>query len=167
MVCSEASTAAAVERAIRPNQVSLEILAALTAFAALAVLGPILVRQTYVECEDDAVTSALGITTRERVALASLRGATVGLGAAAVAVVLAIAASPLMPIGLARSIEPARGISVDGSALAVGALLTFLFVVAVTGVTARRLAMRGDREVRVKRAKLANFAAGAGFSPAA
>ena len=164
---SQANTAAAVERAIRPNQVSLEILAALTAFAAVAVLGQILVRQTYVESDDDGVLSALGMSTRERVALASLRGATVGLGAAAVAVVLAIAASPLMPIGLARSIEPARGVSVDGVALAVGALLTFLFVVAVTAVTAVRLAKKGDREVRVKRAKLANFAAGAGFSPAA
>ena len=163
---SQANTASAVQRAIRPNQVSLEILAALTAFAALAVLGQILVRQTFVESDDDARLSALGMTTRERVALASLRGATIGFGAAAVAVVLAVAASPLMPIGLARSIEPDRGFSFDGSALGIGAMLTFLFVVAITAATAAQLARR-DREVRVKRAVLANFAAGAGFSPAA
>ena len=164
---SQAEMASAVQRAIRPNQVSLEILAALTAFAALAVLGQVLIRHTYVESDADAVLSALGMTTRERVALASLRGATVGLGAAAVAVVAAVAASPLMPIGLARRLEPFPGIAVDGAVLAVGALLTLLFVVVVTAVTAARLAARGDREVRVKRATLANFAAGAGFSPAA
>lgn len=164
---SQADTASAVERAIRPNQVSLEILALLTAFAAVAVLGQILVRQTFVESDDDARLSALGMRTRERVALASLRGAMVGLAAAAVAVVAAVAASPLMPIGLARRIEPDRGVSFDGSALSIGAMLTFLFVVAITAATAARLATRGDREVRVKRAILANFAAGAGFSPAA
>jgi ABC-type lipoprotein release transport system permease subunit len=164
---SQANTASAVERAIRPNQVSLEILAALTAFAAIAVLGQILIRQTYVESDDDALLSALGMRTRERVMLASLRGATVGLGAAAVAVVTAIAASPLMPVGLARRLEPFPGFSVDGAVLAIGALLTLLFVAAVTAVTAARLATRGDREMSVKRATLANFAAGAGFSPAA
>ncbi len=164
---SQANTASAVERAIRPNQVSLEILALLSGFAAVAVLGQILVRQTFVESDDDARLSALGMRTRERVALASLRGAIVGLAAAAVAVVAAVAASPLMPIGLARSIEPDRGFSFDGSALGIGAMLTFLFVVAITAVTAASLAKRGDREVRVRRAVLANFAAGAGFSPAA
>ena len=164
---SQANLTGAVERAIRPNQVSLEILAALTAFAELAVLGQILVRQTFVESNDDALLSALGMRNRERVVLASLRGATVGLGAAAVAVGAAVAASPLMPIGLARSIEPARGVSVDGSALTIGAVLTLLFVVAVTAATAARLATRGDREVRVKPATLANFAARVGFSPAA
>jgi hypothetical protein len=164
---SQADTAAAVERAIRPNHVSLEILALLSAFAAVAVVGQILVRQTFVESDDDVLLSALGMRTRERVALASLRGATVGFGAAAVAVVAAVAASPLMPIGLARSIEPARGLSFDGSALSIGAMLTFVFVVVITAATAARLATRGDREVRVKRAILANFAAGAGFSPAA
>jgi putative ABC transport system permease protein len=164
---SQANTASAVQRAIRPNQVSLEILALLSAFAAVAVLGQILVRQTFVESDDDVLLSALGMRTRERVALASLRAATIGIGAAAIAVVAAVAASPLMPIGLARSIEPDRGLSLDGSALSIGAVLTFVFVVAVSAVTAARLATRGTREVRVKRAVLANFAAGAGFSPAA
>ncbi len=164
---SQADNASAIDRGIRPSQVSLEILAALTALAGLAVVGQILVRQTFVESTDDQLLSALGMRTRERIVLAALRGAAVGLGAGLVAIVTAIAASPIMPIGQARRIEPTSGISADGSVLAIGGLVTLLFVVAVTAATAGRLAVRGDRRVRVKRATLAGFAARAGCSPAA
>ncbi len=166
-VFSQADVAKAVDRAIRPNEVSLQILAALTALAGLAVLGQILVRQTFVDSKDDALLSALGMRTGERVALAALRGAAVGLGAAAVAGAIAVAVSPFMPIGLARTLEPAPGFSVDGAAFAMGGLLTVLFVVAVTAATAARLAVRRDRQVRAERATLAGLAARAGFSPAA
>lgn len=164
---SQADNASAVDRGIRPSQVSLEILAALTALAGLAVIGQILVRQTFVESTDDGLLSALGMRTGERIALAASRGAAVGLGAGVVAIVTAVAASPIMPIGQARDIEPTHGIAADGPVLAIGGLVTLLFVVAVTAVTALRLAVRGDRRVRVKRATLAGFAARAGCSPAA
>jgi putative ABC transport system permease protein len=156
-----------VDRGTRPNQVSLEILAALTALAGVAVLGQILVRQTFVESTDDGLLSALGMRTGERIVLAALRGAAIGLAAAVVAILTAVAASPLMPIGPARKIEPAPGLSADMRVLAIGGLLTLLFVVVVTAATAGRLAVRGDRKARVKRATLAGFAARAGCSPAA
>ncbi|MDQ1479301.1 MAG: putative transport system permease protein, partial [Actinomycetota bacterium] len=164
---SQADNASAVDRGIRPNQVSLEILAALTALAGLAVIGQILVRQTFVDSADDGLLSALGMRTGERIVLAALRGAAIGLAAVVVAILTAVAASPLMPIGPARKFEPARGISADIRVLAIGGSLTLLFVVVVTAATAGRLAVRGDRKARVKRATLAGFAARAGCSPAA
>ena len=164
---SQADTASAVERAIRPNQVSLAILAALTALAGAAVLGQILVRQTFAESTDDGLLAALGMRAPERVVLAAFRAGAVGLCAAAVAILTAVVCSPFMPVGLAREVEPAPGFSVDGSTLAIGGLLTLAFVVAVTTATAAKLAMRRDRAVRAKRAAVAGLAARMGFSPAA
>ncbi len=114
---SQADSAHAVDRAIRPNEVSLAILAALIALAGAAVLGQILVRHSFIESADDGLLFALGMRRRDRVALAALRGGAVGVSAAVVACVAAVAASPLMPIGIARRVEPAPGIAVDASVL--------------------------------------------------
>jgi hypothetical protein len=166
-VVSQAESARAVERAIRPNQVSLAILGALTLLAGLVVIGQILVRQCLFEASDDGVLSALGMSSRERVMLAALRGGFVGAVAAVLAAAAAIATSPLMPIGLARRVEPARGFAVDLVALALGGLVTMSFVVGVSTATAVRLTHRHARRRRAKPATVPALAARAGVSPAA
>lgn len=167
VVVSQAEFRRTVERAIRPSEVSLAILAALTALAAFFVLGQVLARQATVESGDDEVLSALGMSTHERVALAVLRGGAVGVAAAALAVAAALAASPLMPIGLARRVEPGLGVSIDLPVLGLGALITVLFVAATSVVSVARPRRQRDRRVNQKRATISSVASRAGFSPAA
>ncbi len=147
-----------VGRAIRPNEVSLLILGALTALAGAVVLGQVLVRQAAAETGDDDVLAALGMPTSGRVALAALRGGTLGMLAAAAAAAVALGASPIMPIGLARTVEPARGLSIDLAVIGVGALATMLFVAAMSFVASVLVTTRRERGPRSKPARLANAA---------
>jgi ABC-type lipoprotein release transport system permease subunit len=164
---TRADVSGLVNRAIRPNEVSLLILGALTALAAAVVLGQVLARHAAMETGDDGVLTALGMPRRGRLALAALRGATLGVLAAAVAMLVAVLGSPIMPIGLARTVEPARGVQVDVVAVGVGAFVTLAFVTAVTVLGTVVATRRRVRERHAKTATLANAAARAGFSPAA
>ena len=110
---SQADSARAIARVIRPNEVSLAVLAALIAVAGAAVLGQILVRHAFIESADDTLLSALGMRRRERVALAALRGSTMGIVAAVVASVAVVATSPLLPIGLARRVRTCCPVSLS------------------------------------------------------
>src|SRR5262249_5719981 len=76
-------------------------------------------------------------------------------------------ASPIMPIGLARDVEPAPGVSVDVVALGLGAIATVLFVTVTTVVATSLGTVRRARTTSVRPARLANAAASAGFPPTA
>jgi len=64
----------------------------------------------------------------------------------ALAVGLAILASPIMPIGKVRAVEVARGFDVDWTVLGLGALVLALVLVAVVWATAWRAAPRRQSE---------------------
>jgi hypothetical protein len=132
VVVEATANANAVENAIRPNAVSLALLAALTGLGAAAIFGTVLARHAVDEASDDGLLAALGMTRRQRIALGALRGGSIGAGAAVVAVVIAVAASPAMPIGVARQIEVHPGIAVDLVPLGIGAALLIAFTVVVT-----------------------------------
>lgn len=78
---------------------------------------------------DQGVLAALGLTTRGRRAMWWVPALGVGAAAAAVAVVGAVVASPLLPTGLARRVETDPGILVDPLTLAVGGVLVSLGLV--------------------------------------
>ena len=104
---------AAAQRAMRPEAVALAIFAALAGLIALAVVGQLLNRQLVLDAAEFPILRALGMS-RSRLAVLSLaRVAVVTAAGAVVAVVVAIAASPLMPIGPARLAEPSPGIDVN------------------------------------------------------
>ena len=66
-----------------------------------------------------------------RAALTSVsmgKAVLVGAGGAAAAVGVAVLASPLMPLGLARIAEPDPGVSADWLVLGIGALATLVAV---------------------------------------
>jgi ABC-type lipoprotein release transport system permease subunit len=164
---TKADMSGLVDRAIRPNQVSLLILGALTALAAAVVLGQVIGRHAAMETGDDGVLAALGMPRRGCLTLAALRGATIGVIAAASATLVAVIASPIMPIGLARTVEPARGVDVDRFVIGIGALVTVAFVTGITLLGTIVASSRRRHGARTKPAVLANAAARAGFSPAA
>ena len=80
--------------------------AALVALIALAVIGQLLSRQLSLDSAEYPVLSALGMSRTTLAALSLARLSLVTLAGAVLAVVIAIAASPLMPIG--RPAWPSR-----------------------------------------------------------
>jgi hypothetical protein len=120
--------------------VALWICTAVAALAGVTVIAIVLGREIDQNGLDHATLQSLGFTRRERVLTYAPFMLAVGVGGAAVAVLGALAFSPLFPIGIARRAEPHLGISVDWTVLAFGAvgLLGVVFVVA--GVSAFRAA---------------------------
>jgi ABC-type antimicrobial peptide transport system permease subunit len=117
----------ATERAIRPEAVALAVFAGLAGLIALAVIGQLLSRQLALDAAEFPVLRALGVQRATLVTLSLARLGIVTVTGAIVAVAVAIAASPLMPIGPARLAEPHPGVEVNlailGAGFAVIALL--------------------------------------------
>ena len=117
---TERDRTAAVERAVRPQALALALLAAVVLLALLLVAGQALSRQVFIDATDSPGLGAMGMTRGQRFALALARVALVAVTGAAVAVLVAIVASPAFPIGPARDAEPSAGFDVDTTVLAAG-----------------------------------------------
>ena len=129
-------TEAKVARAVRPQVGALSIFALVIALTGLLLVGQALARQTFLDSVDHPTLRALGFGRRQLVAGAVLRGVVVAMGAAVLAVVLAIAASPLTPIGVARDADPDLGFFVDGRVILLGALAVFGAVLVLAALPA-------------------------------
>ncbi len=120
LVADEAVQAAQVNHAIRPQAVALGLFALLTALAALFAIGQLFARQVFLVSDDNGTLRALGMSRRQLMVTALAQvGATAVIGAL-LAVVVAIVASPTMPIGPARVAEPHPGVAFDAPVLALG-----------------------------------------------
>ena len=93
---------AATQRAIRPQAAALALFAGLAGLIALAVIVQLLSRQLTLDSAEFPVLRALGMTRGALVTLSLARTAVVTGAGGLIAVSIAIAASPLMPIGAAR-----------------------------------------------------------------
>ena len=147
-VSNQDTSADAVAASIHPQAVGWWVLAALAALAALAVIGQALGRQSVVESEEYPTLVALGLPRRQLVVLGTARNLLVALVGAAGAVVVAVALSPLTPVGEARLAEPSTGLSFDPLILLVGALAIVVVVLALgawPAVRAARVQIGVDR----------------------
>jgi len=123
----------AIQASIRPQVVGWYVLAGLAALAALAVIGQAMARQTVAEGADQPALSALGVRPREFVLLALLRALLTGAAGTAGAVLVAVLASPLTPVGEARLAVPSPGrMSLDLVVVPPGALAVLAAVTAVS-----------------------------------
>ena len=122
---------AATQRAIRPEAVALALFAGLAGLIALAVIVQLLSRQLTLDAAEFPVLRALGMTRGRLVTLSLARTAVITGAGGLVAVGIAIAASPLMPIGAARLAEPAPGVEVNPAVLAAGFAVFALVPLAV------------------------------------
>jgi ABC-type lipoprotein release transport system permease subunit len=129
-VADEHAQAAAVEHAIRPQATALALFSLLAALSALFVVGQILSRQLFVASGDNETLQALGMGRGQLLALGLAEASIVAFAGAVVAVLVAIAASPYMPIGPARIAEPNPGISANWAVLGVGLLAIVILLVA-------------------------------------
>jgi hypothetical protein len=117
----------------------------------VAVGGLVLVAQVYRrQLEDDRATQrtlhALGLGRREAIGLALAKGAVVAGAATVVALGVAVALSPLSPVGHARRAEVEPGLRVDVAVLSLGAVALVLLVMARLVLPAWRVAATGGRD---------------------
>jgi putative ABC transport system permease protein len=132
----------ATERAIRPQAVALAVFAVLAGLIGLAVIGQLLARQLVLDSTEFPVLRALGMTRASLAVLSLARLAAVTVAGAVIAVAVAVAASPLMPIGPARLAEPSPGVEVNLAILGVGLLAIAVLPLAVLVPEAWRAAGR-------------------------
>jgi ABC-type lipoprotein release transport system permease subunit len=162
--------AAAVQRAIGPQTVGWWVLAGLAALAGLAMIGQAASRQFVTDQDDHQALSAVGLRTGQFVAFGLARAAIIGAVGAAGAVALAVALSPLTPVGEARlATDSPGGVVFDPLVMAVGALATAAIVVALSAWPAVRNARQqgADPPRRPAPAPLVRALAGTGAPPSA
>jgi FtsX-like permease family len=156
---------AGVRKTLRFEVSALWILAGLIGIASLAIIGQALARQAVLDSDDNEALRALAMSRRQLFLAGMIRAALIGIVASAVAVVVAILASPVMPRGLARVVEPDPGIAFDATALAIGAAATVaIALLASAGPAWRAAAARAVARVE-RSSRVAQRLAGLGARP--
>jgi putative ABC transport system permease protein len=136
----QATRTAGVQKSARLEAAALWIMAAVIVLAAAAILGQVLARQTSRSSIDFATLRAVGMTGRQLFSVGLIRAALIGGIAAVVAVLVALALSPLTPIGLARLAEPHPGFAVDVPVLVIGAGCIVALIALLAVIPAMRAA---------------------------
>jgi ABC-type lipoprotein release transport system permease subunit len=126
---------AGVQRSIHVQAQALRLIAALVALVVLLVVGQAVARQILLESRDVAGLRAIGMSRSQVTLVAGVRAAVIGLAGGGFAIAVALALSPLTPIGLARKAEIDPGVAVDGPVIALVSAVTLVFVIAVAAVT--------------------------------
>ena len=156
------------QQAVRPLSIALALFGAIAFLAGVVLVGLGLSRQLRSENEEREVLRAMGAAPAASSVAAATGPLVAVLAGAALAVVLAIAASPSMPIGKVRAVEVARGFDTDWTVLGFGALLLVALLGTVVGFTAWRASPHRGADDRpgARPSKLVTAAQGAGLSPA-
>ena len=160
-----------LRRAVRLEMIAQLVFAALAAVTALLVVGQAIARQVQLEAAEHPALRALGMTARQLVAAALVRGLLLGTGGALAAAAVAVLLSPFTPIGLGRRAEVAPGVAADGPVLLLGAAGVLLAVVARTGlagwVVTRTGPTRDRRPVPRRPSRIGDRLAAVGGPPSA
>lgn len=135
-------TVAKAERAIAPTSLALAVFGGIAALAALIIAGQVIGRQLRRDAADLTTMRALGAGTAVRTA-DGLPGvlAAIVLGALLSAVV-AVALSPLAPLGAIRAVYPTPGVAFDWTVLGCGLAATLVIMSGAALVIARRRVRR-------------------------
>jgi ABC-type lipoprotein release transport system permease subunit len=157
--------AANTERATDLQALALLAFALLVALAGLLMVGQSLARQVQLALDEHPALRAMGMTPAQLWGVTTLWALIVGGAGAVLAMVLAVALSPLSPVGLARAAEVEPGAVIDIPVLALGALAV-VAVVCGRAMLAARAAARAvptGTEPQVRRtSRVVERLAGAG-----
>ena len=149
--------AAQIERAIRPEAIALAIFAFLVALTGLVLIAQAVVRQLKSSSADLTTLRALGLNHRQLWYINLMQVAAMAAVGALVAFVVAVLASPIMPLGAARVAEPSPGIDVDGVVLGIGFIFIVAALIAAVAVPSWRLssgaAQGADRRAAATRSR--------------
>lgn len=130
-----------VRTAVEAQSRGLWLLAAVSAVAAVAVLGQLISRQVRLSAAERSRLSAMGFTEKQIVAESVGRAAVPIVIGSLMAIVLALIASNAFPTGFARRLEPDPGLRFETVVLIVGAvgLILALLLWNLVAVAARKL----------------------------
>ncbi len=156
--------------AINALTLSLWIFAGVAGIAGAFAIAIVLSRDVSQAQIDQPTLTALGLTRRQRIATIGFRVLLVIAGGAVVAMIIAVAASPIFPIGIARRAEPSPGVRLDWLVLGAG-LVGIVVFVGLIGLLAATRVSRASASVasRARRPHLtiAEMAAKIGLRPSA
>jgi ABC-type lipoprotein release transport system permease subunit len=124
--------AGGIERSIGLQALALWMLSGLTLVATVLILGQVIARLTYIESGDHLTMAAFGATRRDLATIGMARVAAIGTVGVAMGLLLAVPASALFPLGLARTVEPHQGAAVDLTVLGVGSPVVVVILVALS-----------------------------------
>jgi putative ABC transport system permease protein len=120
------------QRTVTPYATALWLFALVALVAGVLVVGQLLLRLVAADNAERSSLHALGATRAQRAAVAATRATVAVAIGTALAFVLALAASPLFPLGRSADAEPRPGLSFDplvlGAGLAAFAVVLALFV---------------------------------------
>lgn len=157
-VASIYEQAVGTRQLVRVDAGVLWLLAVIVGVGSLVVLTQMLRRASNSATPDLATLRALGMRRADLVRAACRGGARTGAVGACSATVIAIAVSPLFPVGISRTADPNPGFAVDfvvvGIGLAATVLLATLLTCGATVMATRR--SRVTRDQRLVLAALAN-----------
>ncbi|MGH2715544.1 MAG: FtsX-like permease family protein [Thermoleophilaceae bacterium] len=142
---------------------ALLVLAVLGGLAVLVLVGQALTRQAALESSEHPLLLSLGMTHRQLFALGMMRVAPVSLAAGALALGVAVALSPLAPIGVARWAEPDPGLALDPPLVGGGAVATTALVLLAALVPAWRASRTRPHDARRRSSATVGFLARTGF----
>lgn len=137
---TQAASDTQMRRGIRPHVVALWLFAGVLALASFVVVGQALIRELSSGNVDNPTLRGLGMTAWQLAAAGGVRAGLVVAAGAAVAVVVAVALSPIFPLGLARLVEPALGLQVDLLVLGAGAAALVILLLSAVGPSVLRTA---------------------------
>ena len=157
------SIEAQAERAIRPQVAALRVFTVVAGLIGLVIVGQAVSRRLQLDAITYAPLRALGLTERQRASLALTRTAVAATAGGLLAVAIAVVASPVAPVGLARDAEPAPGLRVEWVVVIGGAVLVVATVLAIAVWPA--IVSTRAREPRRQRASASSWVAAAGFAP--
>jgi hypothetical protein len=165
---SGSDAARATEEARRSISLQATLLLALGAVVAiggLVLITQALRRQLDADRAVQRSMGALGATRAMALRAAVVKSTIVAVGSAVLVVVVAVALSPLAPVGHARRAEIDRGVDVDVAVLVPGAIALAAFIVGLAAVRAWRTRDIAGGRHPTRAARASDRAAQAGMSP--
>ena len=170
-VSTQAVTSLGAQDAIDVLTLALWIFAGVAALAGVVAIGIVLTREISPVSVDQATLHALGVTRTQRLLANGPRVLLIAAGSALVAVLGAVAVSPLLPIGVARRADPDVGVHFDWLILGLGIAAVVVVVVAIAFLAALRSTRRSTLDVtsgaRRRPSSIVETATRAGLPPTA
>jgi hypothetical protein len=164
---------AGTRRAIGLESAALGAFALLAGLAGLLLVGQTLGRQILVEAVESPILRALGMTRAQLIGVGVVRAMPIAAAGAALAVMGAVALSPLAPLGVARRAELDPGVAVDLPVLVVGAVAITVSVLGCAALATWRVDRAAGQLGHAegpgaeRRSRVSAGLAAAGLSPAA
>lgn len=138
-----APQAANIERSIHWQATALWLLAGLLTLLGLLILAQLIARLTTVESAGYGALRSVGMSPAQLTAAGLARAALIGGVGGLITVAVALAASPVFPVGLAGIAEPHPGFAADWTALGLGLLGVAVATCGCAAWPARRAALAG------------------------